>query len=148
MIEYLLPKLRGLEAVQAAKASVSDGWPAQRADAMVVLGLNPDQDSSGIAWAYSSLGGEETEQVVMPCVIVVHRAGPEAAPTARRDAFAILDDIRALVAADRRFGGAIDAGTTARITRAVMAPTARAKQAGQGRVVEVNWWLEWAHRLG
>jgi len=145
-LAFLEDQIRELQAVKAAQAEVSDGWPANRRDAMVVLALNPDQDTTGVSWEYASLGGEH-EQVAMPCAIVVKRSGPKAGRAAREVAFAILDAIRDLVKQDRTLGGAICPGREARVVRAVMAPTSRAKQAGEGRVVEINWWVEWQHRL-
>src|SRR5262245_24878155 len=146
-LSYLSTHIEALDAVKAANAVVSDGWPARRSDAMVVLGLNPDRESTGVGWEYVCLGGDENEAVVLHNVVVVRRVGEHASVAARRAALDVLDGIRALVRTDRHCGGAISPGKAARLTRAVMAPTSTAQQAGEGRVVEIKWWLEWQHRL-
>lgn len=147
-IDYLMthvPTLAGLLAVDP-KPVVEDTWPVERGRTMVIIGGGPDPDSYGVDQRFDGQAGRETENVTVHSTIVVYRTGERMASKARRDAYAILDAIGALIADDRSLGRAIDQGLPARIGSSRGMPTSNAKAAGTGRICEVRFDLTWQHR--
>lgn len=144
-LDYLVAQIRALPQCQPPVV-VSDGWPASRGDAMVVIGVNPEEDDAGITADWAEISGQEYEAVEMPCIVVVRRAGGTAVKQARDDAFVIFDAIRDLVRSDRRFAGAIVPGLPARVSRWAVSQTAEARQAGEGRKCEIRFVVTWQHR--
>lgn len=144
-LDYLVTQVRALPAA-AAPVVVSDGWPTQRGDALVAIGITPEDDESGVTVAYAELSQLETETVSLPCIIAVRRAGNGAASAARAAAFGIYDAIRDLIKADRRLGGAVTTGLPARIASYQMNQTSEARQAGGGRWCEIRFTIAWQHR--
>lgn len=144
-LDYLVAQIATLPQAQPPVV-VSDGWPAQRGDDGIVIGINPEGDEAGIAGAYAELSGQEYEEVEVPCILWSHRSGTNAASAARAAAFALFDAVRALVKSDRRFGGAIRPGMPARVSTWSVAQTSAATQAGEGRVCEIRFVVTWQHR--
>jgi hypothetical protein len=144
-LDYLVTQVRALPEA-AAPVVVSDGWPVQRGDAMVAIGITPDDDESGVIVAYAELSRQETETVELPCIVAVRRAGSGAASAARAAAFGIYDAVRDLVQSDRRLGGAVVPGLPARISAYQMSQTAEPREAGDGRWCEVRFTVAWQHR--
>src|SRR5690606_17483536 len=144
-LDYLVAQIRALPQAQPPVV-VSDGWPAQRGDNGIVIGVNPEGDETGIAGSYTELSGEEYEDVEVPCILWARRAGTDAASAARRAAFALFDAVRDLVKADRRFGGAIRPGMPAQVATWTVAQTSSVTQAGEGRVCEIRFVVAWRHR--
>lgn len=144
-VDYLVAAIRGLDEAQPPVA-VSDGWPTTRSDTEIVIGIDTDDGETAVTGAYAELSREEYEGVEVPCVIAVHRAGQNASSRARTDAYALLDAVKALVASDRRFGGAIRPGMPARVVRWSMQQTSSAQQAGEGRVCVLTFVVGWQHR--
>lgn len=148
-LDWLVPGIRALDEVGDMRAVVADGWPAERGDTLIAIGVTPEEDESGITATYAELSRMEVEDVEVPCIIAVRRvrSDPSAgASVARTDAYALLDAIRDLVAGDRRLGGAVRPGLPARIGRWQMSQTSDARQAGEGRVCEIRWVISWQHR--
>lgn len=145
-LDYLATEIRALAPVQASKVAVNDGWPAQRGDQLIALGVVPEEDDTGVAGAYAELSREEYENVEVPSIVVVRSGGANAASEARRQAFVLFDAINELIRADRRLGGAIKPGLPARIARLAVSQTADVRQAGEGRVCEIRFTVVWQHR--
>lgn len=143
-LDYLVAQVRALPAM--ADVKVSDGWPGERGDSMVVIGINPDDDESGVVANYAELSGLETEEVDVPCMVWARRVGDQAASRARVDAFALLDAIRDLIRSDRRLGGNVRPGLPARVSGWTMAQTSAASPAGEGRGCEIRFVVSWQHR--
>lgn len=146
-LDYLAGRVAELDAVRQMRAVVSDGWPATRSDQMIVIGVTPDGDDVGVTVGWADLSrGQDHEDVLVPGVVAVRRAGRDAASRARADASALMDAIRELIWSDRRLGGAIEPGMPARIVRADLSQTSAAGPAGEGRTCEIRWTLTWQHR--
>lgn len=143
-LDYLADRIHALPAVKGTP--VSDGWPAQRGDRLIAIGVTPEEDDSGILARYAELSREEYESVEVPSIVIVRCGGAGAAKKARQEAFRLFDAIRTLIREDRRLGGAIVPGTPARVARWAMDQTANARQAGEGRTCEIRWTLTWEHR--
>ena len=146
VLDYLHQQIPALPAVQQLRPVVADGWPDQRGDVLIALGVVPEEDEAGVVATYAELSREEYEEVTVPSIIAVRRSGANAASRARADAFALFDAIRELVRSDRRCGGAIVPGMPARIVSYDVAQTSRVQQAGEGRTCEIRWILTWQHR--
>ncbi|WFE45306.1 hypothetical protein [Verrucosispora sp. WMMD1129] len=145
-LDYLARETRALDAVKDARAAVSDGWPTERTDQMIALGVLPEDEDTTTVRAWAELSREEYENVEVPAIIAVRRAGSTAASDARRDAFVLFDAIQTLIRSDRRFGGAVVPGMPVRIARSSVSQTADVRQAGEGRVCEVRFVIAWQHR--
>lgn len=144
-VDYLVAGVRALPEA-AAPVVVSDGWPAERGDTMVAIGITPEDDESGVTIAYAELSRQEYESVEIPCIVAVRRAGSGAASAARTAAFVLYDAIRDLVSADRRLGGAVVPGLPARISAYQMVQTSEPQPAGEGRWCEIRFTVAWRHR--
>ncbi|KXK63356.1 hypothetical protein AWW66_03315 [Micromonospora rosaria] len=145
-LEYLAATTATLAPVQQLRAAVVDGWPAVRGDVLIVYGVVPGDGDSDAATPVAELSREDYEAVQVPAVVIVRRAAAGATQRARRDAFALLDAIREMIRADRRLGGAVKPGDPARMVGWTMSQTAEAKQAGEGRVCQIEFTLGWTHR--
>lgn len=151
-LDYLVEQIPLLDAVQAMNAQVHDGWPTGRSDQMIVIGITPDEDDTGVSTAYAELSGLEYEEVILPSTLVVRRAGRHngrtAMSAARFDAFRLLDAIRELLVDDRRLGGAVVPGLPARMSTWRMIQTDTPQQAGEGRTCQIDFNFAWTHRGG
>jgi hypothetical protein len=127
-------------------ATVSDGWPIQRSDALVAIGITPEDDDAPVVGSYAELSRDEYEDVEVPCIIAVRKAGTAAASAARTAAFALLDAIRAALKTDRRLNGAVVPGLPARVARYEVSQTAEPKEAGEARWCEIRFTVAWQHR--
>ncbi|SCL31963.1 hypothetical protein GA0070616_4365 [Micromonospora nigra] len=145
-LDYLAREIPLLEPVREASVAVSDGWPTQRSDRMIAIGVLPEDEDTSVVVSYAELSRQEYEDVEVPCIVVVRCGGSTATADARRGAYALIDAIQELVRSDRRFGGAIEPGLPARIVRSAVSQTADVRQAGEGRVCEVRFTLAWRHR--
>jgi hypothetical protein len=144
-LDYLATQVRALPEA-AAPVVVSDGWPASRGDAMVALGITPEEDDSGVTVAYAELSDLETENVEIPCIVAVRRNGTNAASLARTAAFGLYDAINGLIRSDRRLGGAVRPGLPARVAQYQVSQTADQREAGDGRWCEIRFTIAWRHR--
>lgn len=144
-LDYLSSSLAALPEL-APPVVVSDGWPVERSNTVVIVGIDSEDGDSEITAAYAELSRDEYESVSVPCLIAVRRSGDGAAAQARSAAVALLDEVRSLIAADRRLGGAVRPGLPARVASWTMSQTAEPRQAGEGRVCEIRLVIEWQHR--
>lgn len=144
-VDYLVAQVRSLPEA-AAPVAVSDGWPTQRGDGLVAIGITPEDDESGVTIAYAELSRQEYESVELPCIVAVRRTGTGAASAARVAAFGIYDAIRDLIEGDRRLGGAVRTGLPARIASYQMNQTSEPREAGDGRWCEIRFTIAWQHR--
>jgi hypothetical protein len=141
-LDYLVSLARDLP----QRKAVNDGWPAERGDTKVIIGIDDDSGDAPVEGSYSQLERREVESVEVRCMVEVRRAGTGAASRARSDAFAIFDGFRQAIRDDRRLGGAVTPGLPARIERFTMAQTDEPRQAGEGRVCAVKFTVAWSHR--
>jgi hypothetical protein len=144
-LDYLVAAVRDLPEA-GPPVAVSDGWPVQRSDDEIVIGIDTDDGNSQVGADYAQLSRMEEEEVAVPCVVAVRRGGSDAASAARTAAFGLLDAVRGLVASDRTLGGAVRQGLPARVAGWTMAQTSDAQQAGEGRVCQITFTLTWRHR--
>lgn len=144
-LDHLVQQIAALPEA-APPVVVSDGWPAERGDAVVAVGINPEEEDSSATVTYSQLDGMDVESVEIPSIIAVRRTGSDAASRARTAAFALYDVVRELIRTDRRLGGAVKTGMPVRISRFRMSQTAEPREAGDGRWCEIRWTLAWEHR--
>lgn len=146
-MEWLYDNIRELPAVQERKVAVNDGWPTLRGDQLIALGVTPEEEDSGAETRWAELTRDEYENVEVPNIVYVRRVGKDASKFARQEAFALLDAIRDLVKTDRgTLGGAILKGMGARVVRYGVSMTAEPKQAGEGRICEIQFIVGWQHR--
>ena len=98
---------------------VSDNEPVISSETQVVIGrTSPDSAASGdIDWTYQELGaGRMAEAYTIPGYIAVWRPGPAQKPA--RDAVWVLGDaLISLVHTDPTFGGLLQRGRIARLSR-------------------------------
>lgn len=141
-IDHLVTAVRGLPAIAADPAVVvTDGWPDQRANTGIVIGLTPDDDSTDDANFHAEFGAQaQWEEYDIPCLIWAHRGGAEEAMKVARDAvFTLYDLIDSYMrtTAGRTLAGVLHSGT-AYLSRLVVRQTATGPEAGEGRACELR----------
>ena len=139
-IDYLVAAVTALPEA-AAPVVVSDGWPTQRSDVGVVIGVTPEnadtRDSK--THAQMQLGARtQWEDYTIPCILWAVRAGDGAQKAARDVAFGLFDAIDTVLRTPdgSTLGGVLKSGT-ALLSNAVMTPTSEAEKAGEGRICEI-----------
>jgi hypothetical protein len=142
-VDWLVTQIR---ASAADNVVVADGWPTTRGDDVIAVGITPDGDEVGVTATYAQLSGLEQEDVVLPSVVSVRRAGQGAASASRAAAVALVDLVRGVVANDRRLGGAVRPGLPARVSGWRLAQTSEPRQAGEGRTCLIVVTISWQHR--
>lgn len=142
-VDWLVANIR---AAVADTVVVSDGWPDQRGDTVIAVGITPDDDETGVTATYAQLSGLEEENVLLPSTISARRAGNNAASLSRTAAVGLLDVVRGVVNADRRLGGAVVPGLPARVSGWRLAQTSSARPAGEGRTCQIIVMISWQHR--
>lgn len=142
-VDWLVANIRS--AVPAGVV-VSDGWPDQRSDDLITVGITPDGDETGVSADYAQLSGLDEENVDVVSLVSVRRVGDDAQAAARAAAVGLLDTIRGVVKADRRLGGAVRPGLPARVSGWRLTQTDTAKEAGEGRTCRIVVTVSWQHR--
>lgn len=142
-VDWLVANIR---AAVASTVVVSDGWPDQRGDDLITVGITPDEDEAGVVATWAQLSGLDEEAVELPSLISVRRVGEGAQSRARLAAFDLLDQVRAVVAGDRRLGGAVVPGLPARVSGWRIVQTSNAREAGEGRQCRIVVTISWTHR--
>ena len=148
-VDWLVTNITALPEC-AAPVVVADGWPPERADKAVVVGLTPEDPETGNETAYAELGAQmEWENVSIPCIAWAYVGGGEEAMKTARDAvYTIMDAIGALLrtTAGRTLGGAVHSGAAAiRNVRTVQ--TGDVEPAGAGRSCEVRFNIAYNNRF-
>lgn len=139
-IDYLFTTISALPAC-AAPVVVCDGWPDQRADTGVVVGVTPEDPATEDAVTHGQLGAQtQWEEYTIPCVIWARKVGGVRPMKAARDAaFVILNaiDSHLRTPIGRALGGALNSGS-AMATNVLIHQTGTAQEAGDGRVCEIH----------
>jgi hypothetical protein len=135
-IDYLVTQARALPAF-AAPVVVCDGWPDQRADAGLVVGLTPE-DPDTVGEPFHAEVGAQTQWEVydIPCLLWA-RIGGSDMQAARNAAFALFNALDSFLRANRTLGGALHSGT-ALMTGVRIEQSATAAEAGDGRTCKVR----------
>lgn len=122
-------------------AVVSDGWPTQRGDVGIAIGVTPDDADTDVDKDWAELGARaQWEQFAIPCIIWAHRVGGERPMRdARAAAFAIFDalDTALRTPAGTTLGNLLRSGT-AYLTNPLVRQTNSAAPAGEGRTCEIH----------
>ncbi|MGH3679090.1 MAG: hypothetical protein ACRDT2_02005 [Natronosporangium sp.] len=147
-MSYLHEQIKLLPAC-AAPVVVNLGFPAQRAETWVSIGVEPDDDETETELIRADLGANsDRENPVVPCVIRVRSrlSDPNAATAqAVEDAFTIFDAVAAFVRKDQQLGGNVTGD--ARIPEYRMRLTNTQGQAGEGRVCRIYFTITWSNFL-
>ena len=135
VIDWLVTNIAALDACQGAH--VSDGFPSQRANDLVVIGVSDLDEGADVTLVYAELGTRsQVEEYDVPILVSVHRGSADQ-KQARDRAFAILDAIRDLVRADPLMSTddvpALNGGRYASLTQVQMVQTNTPEEAGTGR---------------
>lgn len=139
-IDYLYETVTGLPQC-AAPVVVCDGWPDERSDVGVVIGITPDDSDTNADKTHAELGARaQWEEFAIPCVIWARVVGGARPMKAARDAgFLIFDaiDTHLRTPAGATLGGVLRSGT-ALVSNPVLRPTDSAEEAGEGRTCEIH----------
>lgn len=138
-IDYLVTTIGALSAF-ADPVVVADGWPAERGDRGITIGISPEDDTTENDQIHAELGAQsEWEQYAIPCLIWSRAAGGVAMKTARDAAFVLLDaiDTHMRTTAGRTLGGALRSGS-GKVANVRVAQTSDAGEAGEGRVCRIR----------
>lgn len=132
-IDHLVTAARGLPAF-AAPVVVCDGWPDQRGNTGIVIGVTPDDDTTDDLNMHAELGAQaQWEEYDIPCLVWSYvGGGQEAMKTARDAAFVLYDALDTYLRQHRSLGDVLKSGT-AYISRVAVAQTGNAPEAGEGR---------------
>ena len=134
-VDYLVSTVRDLAAF-AEPVIVCDGWPDQGAETAIVIGITPEDDSTGVQNFHAELGAQaQWEEYDIPCTIWAQRGGAQEAMKIARDAaFTLFDalDSHLRTAAGRTLGGALRSGA-AILSAVAVQQTGDAPEAGDGR---------------
>jgi hypothetical protein len=136
-IDYLVATVAALPAC-ADPVVVSDGWPTQRADVGVTIGITPDDDATNDEPFHAELGAQaQWELYTIPCIAWAY-VGGTSMKAARDAVFAVVDAIDTLLrtTTGRTLGGALHSGT-AILTNVRIEQTGEAAEAGEGRACKV-----------
>lgn len=136
-IDYLVATITAFDEADAP-CVVSDGFPDEKATIGVVVGIDPDDDTTENANVYAQVGAQvEWEEYFIPCVIWAYKGGTSM-KAARDAAFvlynALLTHLKTV--AGRTLGGALNSGT-AQVTNVRVVQTPTAAEAGAGRRCDV-----------
>jgi len=139
-IDYLYATVSALPEC-APPVVVCDGWPDQRADVGVVIGVTPEDPTTEDDVTHAQLGAQtQWEEYGIPCIIWARAVGGgRPMKTARDAAFTILDalDSHLRTPTGRTLGGALRSGTAIAANVRIQ-QTGSAEQAGEGRVCEIH----------
>lgn len=132
----------------AAPVAVSLGR-GRRADTVVSIGVDPDDDESETEVIKGDLGASsDRETPEVPCMIRARRVASdpnEAMRTAITDAFTIFDAVVAFLREDPRLGGQV-AGDARVASYRVRMPTGQG-ESGEGRTARIYFTVTWSHFL-
>lgn len=150
-IDWLYETIFALPAC-ASPCVVCDGWPDQRGDTGVVIGIVPDDPAALIAPAWAEIGARaQWERYAVPCIVWARRVGQPGgqrpAQAARAAAFEVFDAInsRLRTPSGVTLGGTLNSGT-AIVTNVRVEQTADAAASGAGRTCEIRFDVECKHR--
>jgi hypothetical protein len=132
-IDHLVTAVRALPAF-AAPVVVCDGWPDQRGNTGIVIGVTPDDDTTDDLNMHAELGAQaQWEEYDIPCLVWSYvGGGQESMKTARDAAFALYDALDTYLRAHRSLDDVLRSGT-AYISRVAVQQTGNAPEAGEGR---------------
>lgn len=136
-LDYLVAAVTAFPAA-AAPVVVSDGWPDEKAQVGVTIGIDPEDDATENANAHAQVGGQvEWEEYFIPCVIWAYRGGADM-KAARDAAFVIYDALltHLKTVAGRTLGGALHSGT-AQVTNVRVVQTGNQPEAAAGRRCDI-----------
>lgn len=138
-IDYLFTTITAMPECQSPVV-VCDGWPDQRADVGVVIGITPDDPATEDETSYADLGAQTMwELYQIPCIIWARKVGGDRPMKDARDAaFAILNAVDThLRVPGATLGGVLKSGT-AYVGNVLVHQTASATEAGEGRMCEIR----------
>lgn len=130
-IDWLVAQATAIKA-EVPTLVVSDGWPTEDANDMIVVGLSPAQTDTPGESEWAALGRRSVDKYwEIPLEVSAFRGGDDQ-KLARDACFVLYDALLAKLAADYTLGGACHP-RPAEISTPTYIPTTEATDAGTGR---------------
>jgi hypothetical protein len=132
VLDWLVAAIKALPAC-AAPVAVSDGFPSERSNSLVTVGVDERDAETDSTSTFGVLGGKSNdEQYKIPCLIACYGGGATA-KTPRDAAFAIWNPIASMILTDPTLGGTLVGAAFAKVEAFRFYQTNVASEAGEGR---------------